>query len=71
VDRCLHRYIDAITAVGRPKNGRSVLGVLVRIIDHAARACAPDNLQTTLTIAVVDKSQLETGVFCLQLVMTE
>ena len=63
MDRCLHRYVDAITAVGYLEDGRGVLGVLVRIIDHAATACAPHNLQTTQTIAVVDKSGLK-PMFC-------
>ena len=62
VDRCLHRYVDAITAVGHLEDGLGVLGVLVRIVDHAATACALHNLQTTQTIAVVDKSGPKTDV---------
>jgi len=61
VDGCLHRYIDAITAVDHLEDGHGVLGVLVRIANRAATACAPDNLQTTQTIAVVDKSGRANG----------
>jgi hypothetical protein len=46
VDRCLHCYVNAITAVGHLEDGLGVLGVLVRIVDHAATACAPNGLRT-------------------------
>jgi len=47
VDRRLHCYVNAITAVGHLEDGLGVLGVLVRIVDHTATACAPNRLQAT------------------------
>jgi len=49
LDRCLHCYVDPIAAVGHLEDGRGVLGVLVRIVGHAATACASNSLQTTQT----------------------
>jgi hypothetical protein len=63
VDRCLHRYIDAITAVRRSEDGRSVLGMLVRIVNHAVTGCAPGNLQTMLTMRLLIRADLKLAVW--------
>src|SRR5262249_32239573 len=47
VDRCLHCYVNAITAVRCLYERLGALGMLVRIVEHAATACASNRLRTT------------------------